>query len=52
MLQSWRPLPQRRLPFPSVLVASHTDEYVTFPRAEMLARAWAVHLSMRATLAI
>jgi predicted alpha/beta hydrolase family esterase len=44
-LRSWRPVPQRGLPFPSVVVASHTDEYVTFPRAEALANAWGSRLA-------
>jgi uncharacterized protein len=39
-LRAWRPVPQSRLPFSSVVVASHTDEYVTFPRARAFADAW------------
>lgn len=39
-LRTWRPMPLHRLPFASIVVASHTDEYVTFPRAEALAQSW------------
>jgi hypothetical protein len=36
----WRPMPLGRLPFPSILVASSDDEYVTLERAERFASAW------------
>jgi predicted alpha/beta hydrolase family esterase len=36
----WQPMPLQRLPFPSVVVASSNDEYVTLTRAESFARAW------------
>jgi predicted alpha/beta hydrolase family esterase len=39
-LRSWRPLPRARLPFPSVIVASHTDEYVEFSQARAMAERW------------
>jgi len=34
------PLPLAPLPFPSIVVASRTDPYVRFARAEEMARAW------------
>lgn len=34
------PLPLQRLPFPSIVVASHDDQYVTFERAREYAEAW------------
>ncbi len=34
------PIPLHTLPFPSTVVASHTDEYVTFAQAERYATAW------------
>jgi hypothetical protein len=34
------PVPHNRLPFPSVVVASANDEYVTVARAAEFARAW------------
>jgi len=36
----WAPMPLERLPFPSIVVASEDDEYVTLARAERFARAW------------
>ena len=36
----WTPMPMARLPFPSIVVASTDDEYVTLVRAEAFARAW------------
>ncbi len=36
----WRPMPLWRLPFPSIVVASSDDEYVSLDRAEQFARAW------------
>lgn len=32
--------PQLELPFPSILVASRDDPYLTFEKAELLARSW------------
>jgi uncharacterized protein len=36
----WQPMPLVRLPFPSIVVASETDEYVSFERARAFAQAW------------
>ncbi len=36
----WTPMPANRLPFPSIVVASTDDEYVTFDRARAFADAW------------
>jgi predicted alpha/beta hydrolase family esterase len=36
----WRPMPNARLPFPSIVVASSNDEYVTLDRARTFAEAW------------
>ena len=36
----WTPMPLNRLPFPSVVVASTNDEYVTLERARAFADAW------------
>jgi predicted alpha/beta hydrolase family esterase/GNAT superfamily N-acetyltransferase len=38
------PIPLRELPFPSAVVASHTDVYVTFAQAEHYAAAWGSRL--------
>lgn len=38
------PMPLRRLPFPSIVVASSNDEYVTPPRARAFASAWGAEL--------
>jgi uncharacterized protein len=40
VVESFRPVPLRRLPFPSIVVASDDDPYTTRGRAEELARAW------------
>ncbi|SNR68365.1 RBBP9/YdeN family alpha/beta hydrolase [Hymenobacter mucosus] len=37
---NFAPIPLARLPFPSIVVASTTDEYVTLARAQELAEAW------------
>lgn len=39
-VQSFRPVPLVRLPFPSIVVASDDDLYVTSERAQAFARAW------------
>jgi predicted alpha/beta hydrolase family esterase len=36
----WTPMPTNRLPFPSTVVASTNDEYVTIDRARSFANAW------------
>ena len=36
----WRPLPRVRLPFPSIVVASSNDEFVTLDRAREFADSW------------
>jgi len=36
----WTPMPMARLPFPSFVVASTDDEYVTIERAQRFASAW------------
>jgi serine hydrolase len=40
----WTPMPLERLPFPSLVVASTDDEYVTIERAGQCARAWGSRL--------
>jgi uncharacterized protein len=39
-LPTWQPIATQRLPFPSVLVASHNDPYCSFERAAGFAHAW------------
>jgi uncharacterized protein len=39
-VESFRPVPLVRLPFPTIVVASDDDIYVTRERAEVFARAW------------
>jgi predicted alpha/beta hydrolase family esterase len=36
----WTPMPTNRLSFPSTVVASTNDEYVTIERARVFAKAW------------
>lgn len=36
----FQPMPMEKLPFPSILVASSNDEYVTLERARAIAAAW------------
>jgi len=40
----WQPMPLQRLPFPSVVVASSNDEYVSLARAKHFAREWGSRL--------
>jgi predicted alpha/beta hydrolase family esterase len=42
--RGFSPIPMAALGFPSVLVASHDDAYVTFERAEAMAAAWGSEL--------
>lgn len=37
---NWEPIPLNRLPFPSILVASTNDEYVSLERAKLFAEKW------------
>jgi predicted alpha/beta hydrolase family esterase len=39
-VETFRPVPLLRLPFPSIVVASDDDPYTTRARAEQFARAW------------
>ncbi len=43
-VRSFSPLPLHPLPFPGVVVASRTDPYVRFVRAEEMARGWGARL--------
>ena len=40
----FRPMPLAQLPFPSIVVASTNDEYVTLARAQQFAQAWGSRL--------
>lgn len=44
LLASWSPIPMRRLPFQSLLVASRNDPYCSFERAQAFATAWGAEL--------
>lgn len=44
LLQGFAPMPGRRLPFPTTVIASRTDPYVGFDRAEAFAAAWGARL--------
>ncbi|HVW29308.1 MAG TPA: alpha/beta hydrolase [Polyangiaceae bacterium] len=43
-VRCFAPLPVAALPFPSIVVASRTDPYVRFARAEQIARGWGARL--------
>lgn len=43
--RSFAPFPMERLPFASELIASRTDPYLDFHRAEILANAWGAPLT-------
>jgi predicted alpha/beta hydrolase family esterase len=43
-LRAFGPVPLAPLPFPSVLAASRDDAYLSYARAEQLARAWGARL--------
>jgi predicted alpha/beta hydrolase family esterase len=43
-VRSFAPMPMAPLPFPAIVVASRTDPYVRFVRAEAMAKAWAARL--------
>jgi predicted alpha/beta hydrolase family esterase len=38
--QGFRPLPTRRLPFPTILVASEDDPWISIARAQQIAQRW------------
>jgi hypothetical protein len=40
LLEGFSPIPLLPLPFPSTVIASQTDPYVTLDRAEQFARSW------------
>lgn len=40
VVRRWSPIPMKRLPFASVVVASRTDPYAAFARSEEFAAAW------------
>jgi predicted alpha/beta hydrolase family esterase len=40
----WLPVPRTRLPFPSIVAASHDDPLADFDRVAVLARAWGSRL--------
>ena len=42
--EGFKPMPRNHLPFPSIVVASTDDPYVTLERAEEFARAWGSEL--------
>lgn len=44
LLQGFSPMPRRPLPFPATVVASRTDPYVAFERAESFAADWGARL--------
>jgi uncharacterized protein len=46
----WQPMPLERLPFPSIVVASTDDEYVSLARAEQFAAAWGSRLVIAGAL--
>ncbi len=39
-IRAFAPIPVARLPFPTTVVGSHNDPYMTFPRARALAEGW------------
>jgi hypothetical protein len=44
--RGWSPMPLARIPFPTIVVASSNDEYVSEERAAEFARAWGSRLVM------
>ncbi|OON68496.1 alpha/beta hydrolase [Hymenobacter sp. CRA2] len=40
VLRGFGPMPRRRLPFPTMVVGSTTDEYISLERARQLAQDW------------
>ena len=51
-LESFTPLPDLRLPFPSMVVASENDPYATFEEAAKMASTWGGEFGMPVCLAI
>ncbi len=43
-VRCFSPMPLHPLPFPTIVVASRTDPYVRFVRAEEMARGWGARL--------
>jgi predicted alpha/beta hydrolase family esterase len=43
-LRPWRPMPQSRLPCPTLMIASRNDPYLPFERAQGLAAQWGSEL--------
>lgn len=39
-IRAFAPIPVSRLPFPTTVVGSHNDPYMTFPRVRALAEGW------------
>lgn len=46
LYQEFHPVPVNTLPFPSILVASTDDPYITQDRAQELATAWGAHFHL------
>jgi predicted alpha/beta hydrolase family esterase len=44
LLRAFAPIPHDPLPFPAVLVASRSDPYTAYARAEVFAAAWGAEL--------
>ena len=44
LLQGFAPMPRQRLPFPATVIASRTDPFVGFERAEAFAAGWGARL--------
>jgi len=44
VIEGFAPVPRRRLPFRSIVVASRNDSFVDFARAEEFAKAWGSRL--------
>lgn len=40
LAKQWLPVPNRKLPYPSILVASSTDQYTTIINSQKLAKNW------------
>ncbi|RMX09402.1 alpha/beta hydrolase [Allofranklinella schreckenbergeri] len=40
ILPGWAPIPQQRLPFASLVIASHDDPFCSFARAQWMSQCW------------